>query len=174
MKNTGNARPIKVFRHTILLGILASLSHFAYEISGKNPVVGLFNPVNESIWEHLKFMFFPFIIWWIIIYKMNSNKYKISFQTWIFTASISLFVAPLSVVFLYYGYTGTTGFESGFIDILIAFISYFIALSLASHLLNYLEPSKWATITLVVLIVMVTIMFIVFTDNSPDFPIFYY
>lgn len=56
--------------------------------------------------------------------------------------AISLVVAPLSVVLLYYSYTGALGIESVFIDMLLAFISYFIALSVSSHFLKYSEPNK--------------------------------
>lgn len=34
--------------------------HFAYEICPV-PLVGLFAPVNESVWEHLKLLFWPFL-----------------------------------------------------------------------------------------------------------------
>lgn len=39
--------------------ITGSVSHFLYDWTGKNPVVGLFTPANESIWEHMKLLFFP-------------------------------------------------------------------------------------------------------------------
>jgi len=34
--------------------ILGTLSHFFYDWSGQNIIVGMFCPVNESVWEHLK------------------------------------------------------------------------------------------------------------------------
>ena len=60
MKNTCTFTPIKILINTIILGIIASFSHIAYNLSGNNIIVGLFNPVNESVWEHLKFMFSHF------------------------------------------------------------------------------------------------------------------
>ena len=39
--------------------ILGSLSHFFYGWSGNFFLVGFFSPVNESVWEHLKLLFFP-------------------------------------------------------------------------------------------------------------------
>ena len=45
-----------VILSALILGAAASLSHFAYPLSGDSALVGLFNPVNESVWEHLKFM----------------------------------------------------------------------------------------------------------------------
>ncbi len=40
MKNTFFFSTIKIFKYTILLGIVACFSHFAYELSGRNPMVG--------------------------------------------------------------------------------------------------------------------------------------
>ena len=52
----------------LLLGILFAIAagillHFAYEWSMENPFVALFAPVNESVWEHLKMLFFPVFLY---------------------------------------------------------------------------------------------------------------
>ena len=48
--------------------VLGTLLHFTYEWSGENLFVGSFSAVNESVWEHLKLVFFPMLITTIIIY----------------------------------------------------------------------------------------------------------
>ena len=174
MKKTSTSSIInKIFLHTIILGILASISHFAYNLSGNNVIVGLFNPVNESVWEHLKFMFFPFLLWWIVMYLTKNKKCELSLHTWIVSAAVSLVIAPLSVVFLFYSYTGALGIEAVFIDILLVFISYFIALCTAFHFLKYSKPNKCVVIISVILIVVIFTAFIVFTVNPPQLPIFF-
>lgn len=162
-----------ILLNTVILGIAAIFSHFAYDLSGNKLIVGLFNPINESIWEHLKLMFFPFLIWWIIIYMIKKSKHEIQLNTWIISAAISLFVAPLSVVFLYYSYTGALGIESVLIDILLVFICYFVALCLASHLLNHSSPDKWKVIIAITVIVILFISFVTFTIKPPELRIFY-
>ncbi len=172
MKNPCTFTINKIFAHTIILGIAATLSHFAYNLSGENIIIGLFNPINESVWEHLKLMFFPFLLWWIVVYKINNRVSELPLNTWIVSAAISLVVAPLSVVLLFYSYTGALGIESVFIDMLLAFICYFIALCVSSHFLKYSEPNKWATIISVIVIEIIFISFLVFTFNPPELPIF--
>ena len=49
----------------IAVSIAGTLMHFIYEWSGNNKIVALFAPVNESPWEHLKLLFFPFVIYGI-------------------------------------------------------------------------------------------------------------
>ncbi len=173
MKSTCASTIIRVFIHTILLGTIACFSHFAYNLSGDKLIVGLFNPVNESVWEHLKFMFFPFLLWWIVIYLIVNKKYQISLDTWIVSAAVSLVVAPLSVVLLFYSYTGAFGIQSVFIDISLVFVGYFIALCIASHFLKYSEPSTGVVIIAVITIAVIFTAFIVFTFNPPQLPIFY-
>lgn len=172
MKKTGGFTTKEIFIHTIILGIVASFSHFAYNLSGKNLMVGLFSPVNESTWEHLKFMFFPFLLWWIVIYLIRNKKCEIPLNTWIVSAAVSLVLAPLSVVLLFYSYTGALGIESLFIDISLVFVCYFISLCIASHFLKYAKPNRWVIIS-VIIIAAILIAFIVFTFSPPQLPIFY-
>ena len=174
VKNRCAFTNVEIFINTIILGILACLSHFVYKLSGKNLIAGLFNPVNESVWEHLKLMFFPFLLWWIVMYIIKKQKCDISLNTWIESAAVSSVAAPLSVLLLYYSYTGVFGIESMFIDILLTFICYFIALSVASHYLEYSAPNRCTAIVSVILIIIIFSAFIVFTINPPKLPIFSY
>lgn len=41
---------------------VGALSHFFYEWSGGSTAAGIFFPVNESVWEHMKLVFFPFLV----------------------------------------------------------------------------------------------------------------
>ena len=41
----------------LVISILGTIGHFLFEWTGENAIVGLFFPVNESTWEHLKLLF---------------------------------------------------------------------------------------------------------------------
>lgn len=60
--------PRQSFPYMIVTMILGTLNHFLYDWSGKNPVIALFTPVNESVWEHMKLLFFPFLLLSLIEY----------------------------------------------------------------------------------------------------------
>lgn len=53
-------------RAVIVIALLAFgvafLQHSAYEFLGENKIVGLFAPMNESVWEHLKLAFYPMVV----------------------------------------------------------------------------------------------------------------
>ena len=65
---------------SIFLGVAL---HFAFDISNQNTLVGLFTPVNESVWEHLKLILIPFTLSCIFFYfyskKRFSNLFLITF-----------------------------------------------------------------------------------------------
>ena len=59
--------------------ITGTLLHFVYEWSGESLFVGIFSPINESVWEHLKLLFFPMSVWILIgyfIFGKNENYFK--------------------------------------------------------------------------------------------------
>ncbi|PWM44216.1 MAG: hypothetical protein DBX47_06035 [Clostridiales bacterium] len=161
-----------VLINTIILGLIASFSHFAYALSGNLIIVGLFNPVNESVWEHLKFMVFPNLLWWIIMYFIKKRKCQIDLHKWIIATAVSVVTAPLTVLFIFYSYTGALGIESLIFDIILVYICYFIALKLAIHVYTYVKPTALKIIFSVITIIVIFLAFIVFTFIPPHYPIF--
>ena len=57
-----------------LLFVIGSLLHFMFQLFQKNPVIGIFAPVNESIWEHSKMMTWPITLWWVLNYFLLKNE----------------------------------------------------------------------------------------------------
>ena len=58
---------------------LSGLQHFLYEWL-PNPFFALFAPVSESVWEHLKIVFYPFVFVWLISYFIVLTKWKINWR----------------------------------------------------------------------------------------------
>ena len=54
------------------VSIVGTLWHFIYQWTGDNRLVALVCPVNESPWEHLKLLWFPFLLWCLI--NLRSTK----------------------------------------------------------------------------------------------------
>lgn len=56
---------------TLIIFLIASGLHFLYDLTGGFYGVAWFCPVNESVWEHLKLCYYPFLIfgliyrWWL-------------------------------------------------------------------------------------------------------------
>ena len=104
---------------TILGLILGTLLHFIYEWSGNNVIIASFSAVNESVWEHLKLVFYPMLILGLIEYYFVKNIAN----NYIEAKAIGIFTAISFIVISFFTYTGIIGTNFFIIDILIFIIS---------------------------------------------------
>ncbi len=153
----------------LIVSITGFIFHFLYNFSGKNPVVGAFTPVNESIWEHLKLLFFPYVIYMtaeFIIFGKNIRGF-------LFARIIGLLAGLIFIPTAFYTYTGITGSDFLIADIIIYFLAVYISfMSSEKRLSKGFEKNSPKTIPAVIIILCLTILFIGFTFYTPDAPIF--
>ena len=151
----------------IFVLITGSLSHFVYDWSGGNTFVGFLFPVNESVWEHMKLVFFPMLLYsFFMIAKLDSDYPCIAS-----TATFGVLIGTLLVPLLFYTYSGILGFNSTVLD-----IGTFVASVLLSFWIIYklapsckLAPYESAFKTLVLIMAM---FFFLFTYQPLDIGIF--
>ncbi len=152
-----------------IIGALGTLGHFVYKWTGENYIVGLFFPVNESTWEHLKLLFFPTLIYSLFEYIFSDEKPK----NYLCAVTISLFCGMLSIVTLFYTISGIIGRNIDFINISIYFIAIIVMLCKKRKILRSEKFSSnfcfWAS---TVLLIITAILFITFSYNPPSIGIF--
>lgn len=127
---------------SILLGILL---HFAYDFSGNNMLVGLFTPVNESVWEHLKLIFIPFTIFSLAFFFYTKQKFSNMLLVTLFGNIVGMF----TVVVLYYVGTSLMGTHSMIYNIIIfaiGMISSYFTLYLGIYNDEFIEETKDSTV----------------------------
>ncbi len=151
----------------IFVSVLGTLLHFAYKWSGNNIFIGLFTPVNESIWEHTKLIFFPMLIYSIYLNRKISMEYPC-----INSAMLSGALCGIAmIIVLYYTYSGIIGSHFALADISIFYITvvtvFYIVYKLAiSCKANNLSPF------LHICNIVIIYLFIIFTFFPPDIPLF--
>ena len=159
----------------ILLGIpaifiIGSIFHFIYEWTGKNIIVGLISPIDESIFQHIKLIVIPIICWWTLYYYLKGKKDSISAEKWFAGALLSLLTAIILIPSIFYLYTGALGIESLIVDILILLIALIFSQLLGLHFYRY---SKGFDTTIVLCaFVFLIVLFAILTLYPPNFPIF--
>lgn len=151
----------------IIVSILGTLCHFVYEWTNNNPIIGLFTPVNESTWEHMKLIFFPMIIYSVFFNKKLSTIYPCIYSASAFAILMGTFLIPV----LFYTYSGILGYNIAVIDILTFFISVIVAFYLCYRLAQSCRVQKYNTI-LNFLLFLLGIAFLFFTIYPPDIGIF--
>lgn len=93
--------------------VLGTLSHFFYQWSHENMLIGLFSPVNESVWEHLKLLFFPALMYMLIEQKAMGK----AMPGLLGKNLLGLFAGLLVMPLLFYGYTAFSGKSILLVDI---------------------------------------------------------
>ena len=150
----------------IFVGVLGTLCHFVFEWSGYNRLVALLCPVNESSWEHLKLIFFPYLIWTVaerIILKENI----------IFSKAVGIVTGMLSTLMFYYTYTGITGKNIDFLNILSFFIGLLVAFAVDYFMIKSGKFNEQVfSISGVVIFVLLAAVFFLFTFAPPLIPLF--
>ena len=149
LKNLFKDKVIKAQLIVILFSlILGTLLHFTYEWSGNNLFVGSFSAVNESIWEHLKLVFYPMIIAMIVEYffiKENVNNYIEAKTIGIFT--VISFIASIIII-----------------DILIFIFSIILGEYIAYKLMKRKNESTVLSTSLsIIILIFFLLCFIIFT-----------
>ncbi|MDE6432759.1 MAG: hypothetical protein K2L07_00845 [Lachnospiraceae bacterium] len=151
----------------IFVLITGTLAHFLYDWSGNNYIVGLFTPINESIWEHMKLIFFPMLMYSLFIIF----KFKETYPCITSALCFGILAGTLLIPLFFYAYTSVLGKDLFILDIGIFILSIIIAFWLSYKLtLSYrLEPY---TLLLCLLVCVLFICFILFTYHPPSARIF--
>ncbi len=151
----------------IFVLIIGSAMHFVYELSGKNPIVALFAPVNESTWEHLKLLFYPMLAFNIIEYFIYGKDY----ENFVAVKATALIIGMFAITASFYTYTGIIGKNFLAADILTFVIGIAAAFIYSYYKLGN-GNSTTANIIGIVLIIVFIFMFTIFTSSPPQLQIF--
>lgn len=144
------------FIFTVVVG---TALHFTYEWSGNNAIVGAFSAVNESVWEHLKLLSVPMLLFGIIEYFVY-GKDK---ENFIPVRLLSILLGMTLIVTVFYTYSGIIGEHFPIIDILLFVVAAFVSYRYSYKMLRtdkYSSKLSWALAVFgVILLIACTIAF---------------
>lgn len=149
--------------------VLGCLNHFLFEWTGESAFTALFCPVSESTWEHLKLLFFPylFIIIWIYYHHYRTSLYR-----YFSSRMLSVLLGMLSIIMLFYTYTGVIGQNFFIMDILIFMFSVLLTFRSAS-LFYRCSVCKDASSLVFAGWIIIALCFFFFTCQPPNLPLFF-
>lgn len=153
---------------TALIFLLSTLFHFLYDFSHHNFFIGLFVPVNESVFEHLKMIPIPMFLCWLMAYRLYRDD--IQCENWFFAAVMSMLICMGIIISLYYLYTGMLGIESVLIDILIMAIAILTGQWCSQYVLSWPNvPSVTVTFLLFMILIVIFACLTLFPPQIPFF-----
>jgi hypothetical protein len=104
-----------------LIFFAGSLLHFTYQWTNASRFAAIFSAVNESTWEHLKLAFWPALFYAVLEYLFLFDAVD---QFW-FAKFLGIFLMPVLIVVIFYGYKTICGRHFLWADI----TTFFIAVS---------------------------------------------
>ena len=163
---------MKQFKCYIIGGIIftllaGTLSHFLYEWTNQNFIIGLFAPVNESIWEHMKLIFFPMLSYSFVI----NFKFRKNYPCITSSLSFGILLGTLLIPIFFYAYTKIIGQDIFFLDIITFILSTILAFFAVYKLTFSCKIKPYAFLLYFVLYVCL-ICFLLFTYKPPNAEIF--
>lgn len=163
----------QLFYSEITFGVLTliagTLLHFVYEWTGGNYLAGLISPVNESVWEHLKLLFFPVFFFSVFEYFYIGHF----FPPFITARTAGCVSGMLFIVVFFYTYTGIIGTNYLWADILSFFLGVSLCYFLTWRLTITQKAGKQHTNFLCGLFLLFLVfLFFYFTTNPPGIQLF--
>jgi hypothetical protein len=152
----------------VFVVVLGSLWHFLYEWSGGNIVAGIFCPVNESVWEHMKLGFWPVLIYTLIEHRFVKKKYiDLLIIKSYGTIAMNIFIAVF-----FYTYTFVVGRHFLVVDI-ISFIAGVILCYIISTAMLIKDNYGYRMRLVGIFIIIIhAVSLILFTFSPPKLPMF--
>ncbi len=152
----------------IFTSIAGTLLHFAYDWSNQSIFLAPFSAINESIWEHMKLLFFPMFVFAMIEYYFMGNEYDNFWCIKLLGITLGLLLIPT----LYYTYTGAFGIMIDFINISIFFLTAAIVYSAETRLFENGKTCRISSRTAFIILCLIALSFVVFTFFPPRIPLF--
>lgn len=150
-------RLIFAFVITTLAGVCL---HFIYDLL-PNAVFALFSPVNESIWEHLKLIYWPYLAAMLLVTGKAGRGNR---GNWLF----SLLIISVTMLVVGYVYHISLGGNSVVFDVGL----YVVLMALGFWLPGRLSSKAGRSAPLFFLVVLLGAAIILFTFLPPDHILF--
>lgn len=165
MKYSPPTRNITGFLFTAVAG---TFLHFLYELTGQCTAAALVSAVNESIWEHMKLIFYPMLLFFLVESAIIPEK-KGTFRC---SSLAGILLALILIPVLYYTYTGMLGVSADWFNITI----FFLAAGSAWYLKYRLETGNHvcgiSSVTWLFVLLLISAFFTAATFFPPKIPLF--
>lgn len=144
-----------------------TLLHFLYEWSGDSRWVAPFSGVNESTWEHMKLLYFPWLV-----FALVERRFFPDYKRFWCVKQIGILTGLIAIPVLFYTLNGAFGKTPDWLNISIYYIAAAILFLAETKLFQRdLLPCKHPIFAFV-FILSVGFFFFFFTFLAPEIPLF--
>ena len=144
-----------------------TILHFLYDWTGGNILVAPFSGVNESVWEHMKLLFWPLFLFGVVqrlFFREQENFWWV--KLW------GILLGLLLIPGLFYTYNGAFGKSPDWVNIAIFYICAGVVFLFEGWVFKT-DRLAWKSSRLpLAAICLVGVLFVVFTFAPPRIPLF--
>lgn len=152
----------------LFTAVAGTLLHFLFDWTGGSPVAALFSAVNESIWEHLKLLFYPMAAVALVQYFFWGRECP----NFLCIKLLGSLTGILLIPTLYYTYTGILGINADWFNITLFFLTAGFVFWLETKLFQRDFSCPLGSRLSLLLLWLIAVLFTVFTFLPPRIPLF--
>lgn len=153
------------FAFTVITGMFF---HFLFDLTNGSIAAAFVSPVNESIWEHIKLLFFPMFVYALFEYCFWNKEYA---QFWCIKLKC-IFMGMILIPTLYYTYTGITGRSLDWLNIVIFFGVAGAVYLMETRMFLKNKSCRISPRYALVMLCITGVLFFLFTFYPPNIPLF--
>ena len=152
----------------VFTSAVGTFLHFLFDLTGGSIVAALVSAVNESIWEHMKLLFYPMVAFAAIEYRFWGKDVP---NFWCVKLKGTL--AGLALIpTLFYTYSGILGVTADWFNITIFFIAAALSYYLETKSFLQNKPCRLPRRLSIAFFLLIAGLFTLFTFLPPHIPFF--
>lgn len=152
----------------LFTSILGTFLHFLFDLSSQSVIAAIFSAVNESIWEHMKLIYYPMLLFALIEFCFWGKDHKEFWCIKLMGILLGLTLIPV----LYYTYTGIFGVSVDLLNITIFFLSAGVVFWAEYKLFPRVDGRFLSSRIFFALICLIGVIFTLLTFFAPEIPFF--
>jgi len=152
----------------VFSSVLGTFLHFLFDLTGGSVAAALVSAVNESIWEHMKLLYYPMLAFAFLEYRTWGRQRRDFWWVKLLGTALGLLLVPV----LYYTYSGILGIHVDWVNITIFFLAAMAAYRVETALFAR-ERAKHISGSLALgLLLAMAAVFTMLTFFPPEVPFF--
>lgn len=152
----------------LFTSVLGTFLHFLFDLTGGSLPATLVSAVNESIWEHMKLLFYPMLLFGLMEYKTWGKEKPDFWCVKLKGILLGLMLIPV----LYYTYTGILGVSADWFNIAIFFLAAGVAFRWETKAFQKEASCRIPSRVAVGMILLLVLIFTLMTFLPPEIPFF--
>lgn len=152
----------------LFTSMLGTFLHFLFDLSGQSLIAAIYSAVNESIWEHMKLIYYPILLFALIEFQFWGKDYK---EFWCIKL-VGILLGLTLIPVLYYTYTGIFGISVDWLNITVFFLSASVVFWVENKLFQKENGCRLSSQISFALICMIGVIFTILTFFTPEIPFF--